>query len=366
MSIFKKAERTQAYLKAGFLGFPGSGKTFTATDTIIGLVQLLRERKLPEGDKPVFFLDTETGSDYVQHRFSEAGIELYTANTRAFSDLISAVDEAEKSGAALIIDSVTHFWKEFTESYAKKMGRKRGLQFQDWAFLKGSDGWGKFTDKYINSRLHIAMCGRAGFEYDYHTDDETGKRELEKTGIKMKAEAEMAYEPSLLILMERSMDIDTKKVLREAHVLKERFDVIDGRVFRNPTFNDFMPHIERLNLGGQHTGVDSSRNSEGMIPDPDYSGPKRKEQVEIVLDEIQSFLQRQGLSSRTNEGKQTLMELFVKVFGTESWKRIETKPLEELRSGYDAIRKQYNEEPVYFKPDTTEQQEADLDKVVGG
>jgi len=38
------------------------------------------------------------------------------------------------------------------------------------------------------------------------TDEESGKKNLEKTGIKMKAKGELGYEPSLLVLMEREMD----------------------------------------------------------------------------------------------------------------------------------------------------------------
>lgn len=344
MALFNKAESTQAYLKAGFMGFAGSGKTFTATETAIGLVKLLKAGALPEGKKPVFFLDTETGSDYVSGRFKDEGIDLFQAKTRAFSDLIPAVKEAEANGSVLIIDSITHFWREFTEAYAKKRNRSRGLEFQDWAFLKTE--WGKFTDAYINTSLHIIMCGRAGYEYDFFTND-SGKRELEKTGIKMKAETETGYEPSLLVLMERTMDMDTKKVYREAHILKERFDIIDGKTIRNPKFEDFMPHIMKLNLGGTQLGVDSSRNSESMIPlDGKSQWQKDREQREIVLDEIQAFFSRK-LNTRKEEDRKTMLEMFVKYFGTESWKKIELLDLEVLRLGYDAIRKQMGEAPLY-------------------
>lgn len=344
MALFKKAESTQAYLKAGFMGFAGSGKTFTATETAIGLVKMLRGAALPEGGKPVFFLDTETGSDYVSGRFKDEGIEFFQAKTRAFVDLIPAVKEAETNGSVLIIDSITHFWREFTEAYAKKRNRTRGLEFQDWAYLKSE--WGKFTDAYINSSLHIIMCGRAGYEYDFFTND-SGKRELEKTGIKMKAETETGYEPSLLVLMERTMDMETKKVYREAHILKERFNVIDGKTVKNPTFDDFMPHIQRLNLGGEQLGVDSSRNSESMIPlDGKSQWQKNREQRDIVLDEIQSFISRK-LNTRKEEDRKTMLEMFVQFFGTESWKKIELLDLDVLRLGYDAIRKKMDEPPIY-------------------
>jgi hypothetical protein len=98
--LFTRAENTQAYLKMGLMGLAGSGKTFTASQTAVGLVAFLRERKLPEGDRPVYFADTETGSSYVKHHFDKAKIELFTSKTRAFSDLVALVNEAEKNAGA--------------------------------------------------------------------------------------------------------------------------------------------------------------------------------------------------------------------------------------------------------------------------
>ena len=42
MALFRKAEVTSAYLKMGIMGFAGSGKTYTATQTAIRLVQHMR------------------------------------------------------------------------------------------------------------------------------------------------------------------------------------------------------------------------------------------------------------------------------------------------------------------------------------
>jgi len=346
MTIFKKAENTQAYLKAGFMGFAGSGKTFTATQTAIGLVQYLKDKKLPEGDRPVYFLDTETGSSYVKQWFDKAGIELLTAKTRAFSDLIPAVLEAEKNGSVLIIDSLTHFWREFTETYARKLKRTK-LQFQDWNYLKTE--WGKFTDAYINSNLHFILCGRAGYEYDYFTDED-GKKELEKTGIKMKAETETGYEPSLLVLMEREMNVNDNSVQRTAYILKERFDIIDGKSFKNPNFTTFLPHIELLNLGGQQIGVETSRTSAEMIPENGRNEFRYKEeQKEIILEKLQALFTKAGFSGQSKEGKLQVITMLEHHFGTPSWKELEVSfSVEALRKGYLTIEHEFAEQNQKF------------------
>ena len=59
--LFKRAEVTSAFLKMGLMGFAGSGKTYTATDTAIGLVLLMRELGVEHGDRPME-ITAETGS----------------------------------------------------------------------------------------------------------------------------------------------------------------------------------------------------------------------------------------------------------------------------------------------------------------
>jgi len=317
--LFKSAVNTQAFAKVGLLGFAGAGKTYTGTKFAIGLIQHMREKGLEIGSRPAYFLDTETGSDWVKPEFVKADIELMQAKTRAFSDLLTAVREAEKGASVLLIDSISHFWKELCDAYQKKRGRNR-LEFQDWAVLKGE--WAKFTDLFVNSNLHIILCGRAGYEYDYFEDD-SGRKQLEKTGVKMKAETEMGYEPSLLVLMEREMDMEHKRVFRTAHILKDRSTTIDGKEFRNPTFANFLPHVEFLNLGGQQLGVDTGRNSEGLF-DRDGNTEWKKAQLakSVALDEIKEILNKHH-GGTSNDAKAKKAELLDGTAGTRSWVKIE-------------------------------------------
>lgn len=323
MTLFKKAESTSAFLKAGFMGFAGSGKTFTATTIAIGLAQLINEKKLPQAGKPIFFLDTETGSDYVTHKVREAGLELYAAKSRAFLDCIEAINECQESGSVLIIDSITHVWREFCDAYKKKKNRTR-MEMLDWVAVK--EEWSRFTDAYVNSSAHIIMCGRAGFEYEHEEDEVTHKKQLVKSGVKMKAEGETGYEPSLLVLMERDTDVRTNKVVRTAYVLKERFDIIDGKQIENPTFADFLPHIERLNLGGVQLGVDTTRDSTALFSagDGDSQWKYEQRQKEIALDEIREEITKHlgfGMDADTKKSKSELLE---KVAGTRSWTKVES------------------------------------------
>lgn len=351
MSIFTKSTNSQAFLKMGLMGFAGDGKTYTASEVAIGLVLLMRARKLPAGDKPVMFIDTETGSDWVKPRFDAANIELMVAKTRSFVDLVQAVKETEESGAVLLIDSISHFWRGLCDEYATRRGRKRGLEFSDWAWLKSE--WGKFTDVFVNSRCHIIMCGRAGFEYDFF-EGEDGKKNLEKTGIKMKAETETGYEPSILVLMEKHQalldDKQAKQVWRTATILKDRSDTIDGMEFTNPTFKDFMPHIEHLNLGGAHLSVDLSRDNAELFSDdgtPRWMQEKRSK--EIALDEVAELLAKHH-PGQAAEAKKAKGDALERAFGTRSWERIQTLDWPTVKAARGFLWLELEKKPYSLTP----------------
>jgi hypothetical protein len=381
--LFKPAENTSAFLKMGLLGFQGSGKSKTAALTAIGLVLQAKKLNLDYANRPVFFLDTETGSDWLKPDFDEMGIELFVAKTRAFSDLIAAMAEAEKSGAFLIVDSITHFWKELCDSYSRVKAKKfkveqYRLQFQDWSYLKGENGWQKFSDRFVNSPLHIAVCGRAGYEYDYFENDD-GKKELEKTGVKMKAEGEFGFEPSLLVQMEMRQKVEGKAVAsvwREAHVIKDRSTLIDGKTFIfqgndehghkvpvaklvQQTYGAFAPHINRLNLGGKQLGVDTARTSEHLAPKGEGRGDNNAIRRKIVLDEIQTLM-LEFYPSTSKEDKQAKIALMRKHFGDEEivWTKIEELiPLLDLRLAYDSMYRELKGKPsqyaLLFEPEKT-------------
>lgn len=353
MSLFKKAEMTSAYLKAGLMGFAGSGKTYTATELAIGLVKLMKTKKLPGADKPVFFIDTETGSDWQQPRFEAEGIELQVLKSKSFADLAQAMKEAEGNASVLIIDSITAFWLEFTETYQRVKNRRRGLEFQDWAYLK-KEWRAKFTEPFVNSPLHVILCGRAGFEYEHYTD-EAGKKQIEKSGVKMKAEGELGFEPSLLVFMERAQDLDKNKVIHVAHVYKDRrtdAKSLDGKSFKNPKFKDFLPHIEFLNLGGHQLGIDTTRSSAAII-ETQEGRDQNSLQRKIVIDEVESLLVSHYPSTGAAD-KKAKVDLIRKHFKA-AWTEIEqVMPLFDLRVGYDSLHVELEKAPSRYAIKTFE------------
>lgn len=330
MSLLKPAMNQTAYLKAGILGFAGSGKSYTASDMAIGLSKTLGDRK------PVAFFDTETGSDYLIPKFKEAGVELLVAKTRTFSDLLMFMREAEASCSVAIIDSISHVWTELLEAYTAKLRRRNGLMFSDWGPIKQE--WRGFTDAYLNSKMHVILCGRAGYEYDMETN-EAGKKELIKTGTKMKAETEMGYEPSLLLEMER-VNADDKHTtgkrsgwIHRCYVLKDRTDRMNGEAIDNPSYESFAPVVSFLNIGGEHVGIDRSRSSEGLFDNPEGRSD-RKRRLDVLLELIPDAFVRADIGGTSAVAKRAQVEACMACFGTSSWTAIKSQRLEEIEKGY--------------------------------
>lgn len=332
MSLLKPAENTFAYLKMGLFGDTGSGKTWTASQTALGL------HKYIDSKKPVAFFDTEGGSDFVVPIFKKAGIEMLVHKGRALVDLSQIVKEAEQSCSILIIDSITHVWEEFTDSYLKK-SKQRFIELWDWKPIKAE--WkNTFTVPFLNSKLHIIMNGREGAIYG-NTEEVRGgqvKKVTVKVGEKMAAEAQTGYEPNLLCQMDKLFKEGDGTYVRSCHVVKERFGVIDSKTFENPTFKDFLPHIEMLNLKGSHEGIDITRTSEDMFDSPDNSWNEKRRQVEIAVEELQEALILAGLDGTSTEAKQKRTNLLIEIFGTSSKTAIESLPLEKLKAGVALIR----------------------------
>jgi len=330
MSRFKTATAKPTHLKSAFMGFQGAGKTLTSVKLAIGLIQLMRKRKIPDAEKPVFMVDTERGHLWIKPLFDAAGIELQVDQTRAFADLRADMEDAIENASLLLIDSITAHWIEFCEAYKAKKNRKRGLEFQDWGYLK--EEWRKgFTQPFLNSPLHIIFCGRAGFTYEHYTDD-AGKKQIEKSGVKLKAEGELGFEPNLLVYMDREQDIETNVVTHVAHVQKDRrpdAKSLDGKSFQNPTFQTFLPHIEYLDLGGQNSAMDTSRSSVSMIP-VDARTENNETRRQIVLEEIGNLL-ASTYAGRTDAAQQAKKDAIAK-FLAPTWKEVESlMPLDEMR-----------------------------------
>lgn len=330
------------FFKGGLYGNAGSGKTFTSTVFAVGIRKFLKLKGR------VGFFDTETGGEFVDKLVhQETGDHIIGVKSRTLSDAIEFINECAKLKVAVaIVDSTTHIWEEVQKSYlvqlnekrkaAGKIGVKTSIEWQDRGPL--NDIWQKFTDAYLNSNLHIIICGRAANIWEMSVNEE-GKKELNKVGTKMKTQSELAYEPSFLAEMERENVYDdkgTQVIVRTMTVLKDRFQILDGKTFQNPTFEAIKPHIEQLTPGARNT-VDTTKQTDMKVTvEGDTEWSKEKKDRTIFSEEVAALL-TQHHPGQSADDKRAKADLLKEFFGTGSWTAIESMESKKLKDGLDKM-----------------------------
>lgn len=339
--MLKKATNRMAYAKVGIYGDAGSGKTVTASKLAIGL------HKQIGSTKPIVFFDTEPAASFVAPLFERAGIELLVADeSRALSDLMSFMDEAEGVSDIAIIDSISHVWRDAQDSFIKKINDIRRskaeqngwkfkpinqIEFQDWRHIKGE--WAKFTDRYLSCKMHCFVLGRAGTIYEYQDNERSGKKELISTGTKMATEKELGYEPSLLVEMSKIVGKDTPLINR-AFIEKDRnvSNPLTGRCFDFPDFQHFKQHFDFYNIGGDHFSSMDAKDSRDLYEETgEDSFSYEKRQREIECEEIKSLFIKHGLDGQSADIKKSRNEIMLQVFKTGSWTKVENMDSKRIR-----------------------------------
>lgn len=339
MNMLKKAQNRMAYGKVGIYGEAGSGKTYTAALIAIGLHQFAKL------DKPVGMFDTEPAASYIIPLFEKAGIDfLVYDESRALKDLMAFMNEAEKECSVVIIDSITHVWRDAQDSYLKRINETRKknrkppiyqLEFHHWKPIKAA--WAEFTDRFLSSKVHCIVCGRAGSIYEYQKNDETGKMELITTGTKMATEKELGYEPSLLVEMVKHREHG--KIINRALVEKDRAALLNGNEIDYPSFESFKPHFAFLNIGGEHFDSMDGRDSRDMYTEEgDDNWSHERRQREIWCEEIKALFVQYELDGTGKDAKQERNRLLNLIFDTGSWTKVENMNSEKIKDGFMRLK----------------------------
>lgn len=298
------------HFKSGWQGPTGSGKTTTAALVAIGIH---RHFKLTT---PVAFYDSERGSGFVHDLFKYAKIEIVGVRSRSFKDLQKFMEETIREKIDIdIIDSVTHPWRELTEAY-KDRRKRTFIDVRDWGPIKSE--WHRgFTMPYVNSKMHILMCGRLAnvFEDVEEDEDENVKKKFKavKVGTKMATEGETGYEPNFLVQMDRVLKQEGGRYARIATVIKDRSFRLDGTehefempmkkdgtpdlerlVEENDPFKFVFPHIESLDpaAGLVAVGVSLSNSQEMFNTEGQNQWARDEQERELLLGNIETLLHK--------------------------------------------------------------------------
>lgn len=331
-NFFTDLANTMSYLKAAAEGAAGTGKTWTMALIAVGLYKRIKS------EKPIVIFDSEEAAKFLKNLFAENDIPAIVKNSQTLSDLAKTIDYCHEGNSdILIIDSMTPVYEGFLDAFRLKKGRP--IQFNDWSEIKPI--WRReFRHRYVTAKCHALFTGREGYTYEYQTNEDTGKRELVKTGVKMKAEGDTAYEPDLLIRMERFekiLDGEKKDIWREATVIKGRGGLVDGGVFRNPTYENFEPMVEYLLEDQSERPETISHDDSHLIVDGENMSKERRAKTE-TLEEVWATFDKLGLGTGKDD-KQRKVTILERIFMTKSKSKIEGMSLDSLIDGLDRLER---------------------------
>ena len=328
------------FVKAAFGGFAGSGKTRTSSEFVAGAYKELKVKA------PVLLIDNEKGSRFLIPFFKERGIKVLVKDTVYLADVLQALDFLETGEIGFLqIDTLTKVWYNYVREYKQK-NKVTFMSLDHWG--KILPAWQEeFSDKYVNCEGNIVFTGRGGFKYAKEDDefDEEGRRTKKgsfvQSGVKMKLAGETPFEPDLNVWMEQRQEISggkarKLKIWREAQIIKSRFDDIDGKTFKNPTYEAFRPLVKYI-LQTPIGEVAGETLTENLAPSDDGDYYQRKRAKDIVLEEIQGALVTR-FPSTSGKDKSAKLLLSEKCFGTTSWIKIKTLSVEFLDEGLSKLR----------------------------
>lgn len=189
--MFKKASTHNLKLRLALFGASGSGKTFTSLLVAQGL-----------GDK-IALIDTErgSGSKYASRMQKEYNVEydVCTLDDFGINAYVKAINEAAKLNYdVLIIDSLTHAWKELLQVVEKLANTKfRGNTWSAWS--EGTPMQQKLVDSLLNFPGHIIATMRCKTEWVVEKDEKTGKTRPNKIGLSPEQGKGIEYEFDMLM-----------------------------------------------------------------------------------------------------------------------------------------------------------------------
>ena len=321
------------FIKASFGGFAGSGKTRTGSEFIIGAYKHLKCKK------PILIIDNEKGSRFLVPLFNNAGIKTLVKDTIELVDVLSALDYLNSGDIDfLFIDSLTKVWYKYVRDY-RKVNKRTFMTLQDWGKILPS--WQEsFSDKFVNIEGNCVFTGRGGYTYEMETN-EKGKKEFVKSGVKMKMAGETPFEPDINVWMDLCQDIKDNKpvVWREAIIMKDRANIIDGKTFKNPTYKDFKPVVDYL-IADPKGEVKGKTSDENLAPAENWEAQNNRTKKEIELENITNQFKLQKLGTSKEDQALKIM-ILMKFFNVNTWKEIEL-------TDYDSLRKSRIDLETFF------------------
>jgi hypothetical protein len=200
--MFRPARRSIAKARIALTGISGAGKTKSA---------LLIAKGLAGPDGRIAVIDSEAGSSAKysgpEHQFDlaviggkppvDSPLAQYYAGPATIDNILKLMKEAEGQYSVVILDSITHPWRELCAEVDKvSNARFRGNSFQAWG-AAGTPKQKAFVDAIINAPYHIIATMRAQAAYDI--EERGGKKVPVRVGTKPEQGKDIEFEFDTLL-----------------------------------------------------------------------------------------------------------------------------------------------------------------------
>ena len=333
--LFVKSAKVWRPMKIGFEGWAKAGKSTTMAKVVLGTW-------IKEGRKGnVVLQDTEDAGPFYNRIFEPEGLiegkNFFITPSRSLTDFVKILKMCDEDRAIMMIDSTAHLYENMSKVYLEANKRTKILP-QDHMVLKPK--WKElFADPYVHAQCHALFTGRAAWEYAMEENEETGKKEFYKSGVKMRGDNETAYEADLLVLMERMQEIERSgiKVWRRATIIGDRSGLLDGKQFDDPGFAEFESYYSFLcSSTGKKEQIKEGSMEGAMHVSADREWMENRRRAEIYFEEIEGLF-RSYLPGQGPKEKKIQADIFYTVFTTRSASAIGAMRAEDLDAGRRAI-----------------------------
>lgn len=365
--FFNVTEKRAGYVKAGFVGAAGSGKSTTALFLAMGLYdKVVKKNK----NAILYYFDTENSMDYYIPFLNEQNISwMAKTNSRNLFDLSALMDNlnATENQNILIVDSLSHIYNDMTERYKNKH-KKSYLHIKDIMYLK-SKWLEHFSNKAVYGNFHLIICGREGDKFEFVATGETKsdgkpKKEMVATDKKMRGDSETAFEFSFYCRMERILKsgltdvregkVQANVVQQLCTVLKDKSRLMHGNSIVNPKYSHFEGYVDFVTSGEEKT-IEGLQKTENNVFE---NSPEERKQAKVIAEEIHDRINKEYPGS-TADIRQKKNDLMQHIYGTTSKTKIYDMSLDEQQAAKDRLEEYFKalSEPPPLSENTDQKDE---------
>lgn len=278
--IAQKATKADARLRLAVMGPTGAGKTWTALEIATGIARNMNNK--------ICLADTEhkSASKYADNfEFDTVPLDEYGKDPETMTEMLEQLDDYD----VMIIDSLTHAWKELLDEINKLTRTKyNGNSYRAWS--EGTPKQEALVEAILDYPGHVICTFRTKMAYEVNNEDDFT---VKKVGLEPEQRDGIEYEFDNVI----NMHLDSNT----AEVSKSRISGIDQEeLFEKPGPELGQKFYDWLKEGVQEEATDHQINklkeiADELIDSSDKWDEDRKEKMvgkvqDMSYDEAQSLI----------------------------------------------------------------------------